>query len=208
MFLFTFLVSFLMAFLAQKLIYTNIWFNFVFGSFMRKYDLNEHVFQNRNCCGPKSDQWFFFLSLTVRQSFHRKDFKWKNIWGYGVNFWNLTKERKQPPVVILHQATFYNIFILCLSQDLIKVLSSWIFLHRYFLTILIMVKEYLYCKKILCGSFRFIWLWLLIAIMKRGAERCALQLYRTTLKAVFVLKIFKFLSWLFGHVEKTPWLER
>ena len=28
------------------------------------------------------------------------------------------------------------------------------------------------------------------------------------LKAFFVLKIFKFLSWLFGHVEKTAWLER
>ena len=29
-----------------------------------------------------------------------------------------------------------------------------------------------------------------------------------TLKAVFILKIFKFLSWLFDHVEKTTWLER
>ena len=29
-----------------------------------------------------------------------------------------------------------------------------------------------------------------------------------TLKALFVLKIFKFLSWLFGHVEKTAQLER
>ena len=28
------------------------------------------------------------------------------------------------------------------------------------------------------------------------------------LKAFFVLKIFEFLSWLFGHVEKTAWLER
>ena len=28
------------------------------------------------------------------------------------------------------------------------------------------------------------------------------------LKAFFVPKIFKFLSWLFGHVEKTTWLER
>ena len=27
------------------------------------------------------------------------------------------------------------------------------------------------------------------------------------LKALFVLKIFKFLSWLFGHVGKTAWLE-
>ena len=27
------------------------------------------------------------------------------------------------------------------------------------------------------------------------------------LKALFVLKVFKFLSWLFGQVEKTAWLE-
>ena len=28
------------------------------------------------------------------------------------------------------------------------------------------------------------------------------------LKALFVLKIFRFLSWLFGHVEQAAWLER
>ena len=28
------------------------------------------------------------------------------------------------------------------------------------------------------------------------------------LKALFVLKIFKFVSLLFGHVEKAAWLER
>ena len=28
------------------------------------------------------------------------------------------------------------------------------------------------------------------------------------LKAIFVLEILTFLSWLFGHVEKTAWLER
>ena len=27
------------------------------------------------------------------------------------------------------------------------------------------------------------------------------------LKALFILKIFKFLSWLFGHVEKMAWLD-
>ena len=27
------------------------------------------------------------------------------------------------------------------------------------------------------------------------------------LKALFILKLFKFLSWLFGHVEKTAWLK-
>ena len=33
-------------------------------------------------------------------------------------------------------------------------------------------------------------------------------LFYFILKALFVLKIFKFLSWLFGYVEKTAWLER
>ena len=28
------------------------------------------------------------------------------------------------------------------------------------------------------------------------------------IKVLFVLKIFKFLSWFFGHAEKTAWLER
>ena len=28
------------------------------------------------------------------------------------------------------------------------------------------------------------------------------------LKALFILKISKYLSWLFGHIEKTAWLER
>ena len=28
-----------------------------------------------------------------------------------------------------------------------------------------------------------------------------------TLKALFVLMLFKFLSWLFGHVGKTAWLK-
>ena len=37
--------------------------------------------------------------------------------------------------------------------------------------------------KILCGCFHFIWLWLIISIMKRCAERCALQLYQTSLSA-------------------------
>ena len=48
-------------------------------------------------------------------------------------------------------------------------------------TILIMVTEQLYWIKILCVCFCFIWLWLLIAIMKRCAEQCTLQLYHTSL---------------------------
>ena len=120
--MFTFLVSFFMAFLAQKLIFTiNIWFNFVFGSFLEQ----DHLLLNLFVSGVYAKRWpkcahisiqklmqpkiwpmGFFLYLTVRGPFHRKDFKWKKNWRYKVNFWkkwkfctqNLTKERKQPPV--------------------------------------------------------------------------------------------------------------
>ena len=44
-----------------------------------------------------------------------------------------------------------------------------------------MVTEKLHRRKILYGCFSSLWLQLLIAIMKRYAERCALQLYRTSL---------------------------
>ena len=50
---------------------------------------------------PKSDRQFF-LKLFFRVPFYRNHFKRKNMWGYGINFWNgsfkqnLTKERKQP----------------------------------------------------------------------------------------------------------------
>ena len=117
-----YLVSFFMAFLVQKLIFTiNIWFNFVFGSFLEQ----DHLLLNLFVSGVYAKRWpkcahisiqklmqpkiwpmGFFLNLTVRGPFHRKDFKWKKNWRYRVNFWkkwkfcmqNLTKERKQPPV--------------------------------------------------------------------------------------------------------------
>ena len=105
-------------FLRNKyILYLCVWLIFWF---MRKDYLNVHTFQNRNCWSPESDQWFFDWTLIVSGPFHRKDFKWKTILGYEVNFWkklcmqNLTKEWKQPPVVILQQEIFLNIFILCL----------------------------------------------------------------------------------------------
>ena len=55
------------------------------------------------------------------------------------------------------------------------------FPSQIFLTILIMATEQLYWIKVLCGCFRFTWLWLLIAIIKTCTERCALQLFRTPL---------------------------
>ena len=41
-----------------------------------------------------------------------------------------------------------------------------------------------------------------------SVDKNCLWHYSVPLKALFVLKIFKFFSWLFGHVGKTPWLER
>ena len=97
--LFTFLVSFLMAFLGRKLIYAiTTWFNFVFGSFFEQYHLLNlfilGVYAKRwpKCAcismqklmQPKIWSMIFFLTLTVRGPFHRKDFKWKKNAGTGL----------------------------------------------------------------------------------------------------------------------------
>ena len=117
-FCFHFLWSF-----AQKLIYTNIWFNFVFGLFFEQdHPLNLFVlgvYAKRwpECARisiqklmlPKIWLMNFFLTLTVRGPFHGMDFKWKKIWGCEFTFWkkrkfcmqNFMKEQMQPPAVIL-----------------------------------------------------------------------------------------------------------
>ena len=46
---------------------------------MLKDDLNIHVLQIRKWCSPKSDPWFFFLTLTVRGPFHGKEFMGGNM---------------------------------------------------------------------------------------------------------------------------------
>ena len=93
LFLLTFLVSFVMAFFAQKLIYAiNKWFNFVPGSLFE-----QDLLSNLIILGAYAKRWpecacvnvyfrtetdvaqnlidDFFLTLTVRRLFHRKDFK-------------------------------------------------------------------------------------------------------------------------------------
>ena len=44
--------------------------------------------------------------------------------------------------------------------------------------------------------------------MMKNDEKMMKNAFYFILKAAFVLKIFKFLSCVFGHVEKTAWLER
>ena len=135
LFLFTFFIHFLWHFLCrnwltQYLIHFCVWLifeqdltNLLILEVYAKIDLNVHVFDKKNWCSSKSDQWFCDShTLTVRATFRSEDFRWKKnmgVWGYflkkrKVCMQNLTKERKQPPVVILQQGIFYNIFILCL----------------------------------------------------------------------------------------------
>ena len=135
-----------MAFLAQKLIHIiNIWFNFVPGSFFGQYHPSNliilGVYAKR---WPKCERisrqkliqhkiWsktFFFLTLAVRRHFHKKEFKWKKYGSTGplsektekrkLSMQNLTKEWKQPPLVIRQKSIFYNIFIRCLWLRIIE----------------------------------------------------------------------------------------
>ena len=88
-----------MVFLAQKLIYTiNIWFKFVLGSFFEQNHLLNIFISGgyakrwpkcarisiQKLMQPKIWSMIFFLTLTVRGPFHRKDFKWKKYGGTGL----------------------------------------------------------------------------------------------------------------------------
>ena len=144
---------------------------------------------NRNRCCPKSGRWFF---LTVRGPFHRKDFEWKKIWGYWVDFWKhgsfvCRLNEWAEAAASNYSATgdflqySYSVFV---TKNHEKIRSRFLvqeFSSQIFLTILIMVAEQLYWRKIICGCFGFTWLLLLISIMKRCTERCPLQLH-TSLK--------------------------
>ena len=123
----------------------------------------------------------------------------KKIWSCGllsekteVCMQNLMKKWKQLPAVTLQQSIFYNIYSTLVAKNHKKIceFSS----TDIFLVILIMVTEQVYWKKVFCGCLRPIWLWLFIAIMKRCAERCELQLYRTSSSHISGMpeKVFKF----------------
>ena len=85
----------------------------------------------------------FFLALAIRRPMLRGYFLKER----KLCMQNLTKERKQLPVVIMQQSIFYKIFIRCLWLRIMG--RSWAFLHTYFITILIMVTEQLYWIKAL-----------------------------------------------------------
>ena len=145
-----------------------------------------------NWCSPKSNQWFF--STFVRGSFHRKDFKGKEIWGTGLISEKIEAlyaelNKRAEATTSKHSATgnflqySYSVFVTKNHQQI----QSRCLVHDFSFTDIvndIMIEEQLYWRRILCGCFRLIWLWLLISIMKRCAEQCALQLCHTSLTKV------------------------
>ena len=137
---------------------------------------------------------YFILTFTVRRPFHRKDFEWRGIWKYRATFCfyqlcvqSLAKERKQPPVFILQQFIFYNISIQYLWLRIIRRSDQGVQCMSFPSKIFFNNINHGYSAAILKKSslwvrFCLIWLWPLIAIMKKSAERCTLQLYCTSLR--------------------------
>ena len=92
--------------------------NIIILKFMQKDDLNVHVFQNRKWCSSKSDGWFFLNFWLSKDLSMGRIFRRKNMAVRGwllrkreLCMYNLTKERKQPPVVTLQQAIFYSVLV-------------------------------------------------------------------------------------------------
>ena len=97
---------------------------------------------------------------------------------------NLTKEWKQPPVVILQQTIFYNIFILSLWLAIIRRSDQGVQFMNFHLQIFFNDINHGYRAAILKKNS--CWLLPFYMAVKRCAKRCALQLSSTSLSsAVF-----------------------
>ena len=93
----------------------------------------EEYFKTETDVAQKSDRCFFFLILTVQGDIHRKDFKWKNIWRYGVNFWKcsflyveLKKRAEASSNSYSVTEDLYNIFIMCLWLRIIRTTDQYV----------------------------------------------------------------------------------
>ena len=118
---------------------------------------------------------------------------------------NLMKKWKQTAVVVLQQATFYNIFIHIFILCTYVYLYSSLYVYLYFVKFVFCMYIYIYIlfyilyaylftyiqgsyiKKNLCKCFRFLWLRTPIPIIRRCSEKCVLQLYRTSLNQIILI---------------------
>ena len=146
---------------------------------MWKDDLNVQVFQNKNWCSPKSVRCFF-LTLTVRGHFHRKDFKWKIYGGKGLisekteALYKKLNERAEA-ATSSYSATghVYNIFILCLWLTIIRTSDQGVYFMNFFSEIFFNDINHGYRAAILKENS--LWLWLLgyLFLLSKDAQNDA-----------------------------------
>ena len=167
-----------MAFLAQKLIYIiNIWFSFVFGWFFEQLNFFiSGVYAKRwpKCARishTKTDVAQnlidFFPNLTLRGPFHRRILSEKKYGGMG-----LISEKTEVLYTELNERAEAATGSYSGTGDSLQHIYS------------VPASKNHWKKKLKKNSLwllPFYMVWLLISIMKRWAERCALQLYQTSL---------------------------
>ena len=100
-----------------------------------------------------------FLTLNVRGPFHRKDFKWKKIWGYGVNFWEneafYVELNKRVEAAILQYSCSITMINVCEGKFMNQ--TSWsnlllILSHKHRINIL---QKVAWCRITTSGCFCF-----------------------------------------------------
>ena len=133
----------------------------------------------------------FFLTLTASGPFHRKDFKWEKYGGTG-----LISEKMEALYAELNERAEAATSSYSITGDFLQYIYSvfvamnhlkiWLrcSVHEFSFTDIFNDINHVYRAALLmknvCGCFRFLWLWLLIAIMKRCTEQSTLQLYQTS----------------------------
>ena len=116
------------------------------------------------------------------------------MWVYGISFTvklcmqNLTKEWKQSPVVILHQANFYSIFILCFWLRIIRRSDQSVWFMNFSSQIFYNDINHAYRATMFKKKF----FWLLPFNMTLASYCCYEKVYRTMCTAFvsYILKHF------------------
>ena len=132
---------------------------------------------------------FVTVTLCRHSNFPQQGFQVKKnmgVWGYfnkkrKLCMQNLTKERKQPSVVILQQAIFYNTFILCLWLRIIVSSDQGVQFMNFHLQIFFNNINHGYRAAIIEKMYP----WLLPFYMA-GATYCYCEKLRRTMRTVIV----------------------
>ena len=128
----------------------------------------------------------FFLTLTVSWPFHMKDLKWKKYGGAGLVSEQLEalyaelNERVEAAYIYIYLQYIYSVHV---TKNLQNIQSRQL-VHEFFFTDIFNDINHGYRAAILKKNYSwlhpfYIAVWLLISMIKRWPERCALHLYNT-----------------------------